>query len=144
MSYFGIRWRMFLLMDYDEIYFFYSNSHNPADCLPNSRDGRNHLLVISSVFGLLSARAGVHRRHQLKISRKGQRSLGAADGDNFILDRLANHFDHALWMAAGIVAALPGPPDPYPPSFLILPAVDAPGKTPTLLLSHRYPGWSVR
>lgn len=29
---------------------FYSNSYNPADFLPNSRIGRNHLLVISSTF----------------------------------------------------------------------------------------------
>jgi len=36
---------------------FYNNSYNPADFLPNSRIGRNHLLVISSTFGLLSARA---------------------------------------------------------------------------------------
>jgi hypothetical protein len=37
----------------------YSNSHTPTVYLPNSRDGRNHLLVISSAFGLLSAQAGV-------------------------------------------------------------------------------------
>jgi hypothetical protein len=39
--------------------FFYGNSYNPPGDLPNSRDGRNHLLVISSEFGLLSARAGI-------------------------------------------------------------------------------------
>jgi hypothetical protein len=38
-------------------FFFYSNSYNPAGYLPNLRNGRNHLLVISSAFGLLSARA---------------------------------------------------------------------------------------
>jgi hypothetical protein len=41
------------------IYFFYSNWYNPADYLLNLRAGCNHLLVISSAFGLLSARSGV-------------------------------------------------------------------------------------
>jgi hypothetical protein len=36
---------------------FYSNFYIPPGYLPNSRDGHNHLLVISSAFGLLSARA---------------------------------------------------------------------------------------
>jgi hypothetical protein len=30
--------------------FIYSNSYNPPGYLPNSRDGRNHLLVISRAF----------------------------------------------------------------------------------------------
>jgi hypothetical protein len=37
--------------------FFYGISYNLPGYLPKSRDGRNHLLVISSAFGLLSARA---------------------------------------------------------------------------------------
>jgi hypothetical protein len=38
---------------------FYINSYKPPGYLPNSREGRNHLLVISSAFGLLSARSGI-------------------------------------------------------------------------------------
>jgi hypothetical protein len=37
--------------------FLYGNSYNLLGNLPNSRDGRNDLLVIISAFGLLSARA---------------------------------------------------------------------------------------
>ena len=43
----------------------YSNSYNIVDFLPNLHIGRNHFLVISSTFGLLSARSRIHRRDQL-------------------------------------------------------------------------------
>jgi hypothetical protein len=44
--------------------FFYSNYNDPPGYLPNSRGGRNHLLVISSAFGLLAAQTGVFDLHQ--------------------------------------------------------------------------------
>jgi len=75
--------------------FYYSYPCNHPGHQPTYHIGRNHFLVISSAFGLLSAQAGVHRRHQLKISREGQRSLGAADGHNLVFDWLAQHFQHA-------------------------------------------------
>jgi hypothetical protein len=68
---------------------YYSNPYNHPGYLPNSRDGHNHLLVISSAFGLLSKRAEIHRADQLETGRKGQRALRPADGDDFILERLA-------------------------------------------------------
>jgi hypothetical protein len=45
--------------------FFYGNSYNPPGYLPNSRDGRSHLLVISSAFGLLSARAIIPHNYNI-------------------------------------------------------------------------------
>jgi len=47
------------------------------------------------VFGLLSARAWIHRTDQLKIGWEDQRSLGPADGHNLVFDWLAQHFQHA-------------------------------------------------
>ena len=38
---------------------FFHKYNTPPCYLPNFRDERNHLLVISSVFGLLTVRAGV-------------------------------------------------------------------------------------
>jgi hypothetical protein len=38
---------------------FNNNPYSAVECLLNPRDERNHLLVISSAFGLLSARAGI-------------------------------------------------------------------------------------
>ena len=42
-----------------EVIIFYSNPYNLPGSLPNSRNGRNHFLVISNAFWLLSARAGI-------------------------------------------------------------------------------------
>jgi hypothetical protein len=39
----------------------FGGSYIPLGYLSNSRGGRNHLLVISSAFGLLSVRAGIPR-----------------------------------------------------------------------------------
>lgn len=36
-----------------------------------------------------------HHRDQWKVRREGQRSFGAADGDNFVLHRLAHHLQDA-------------------------------------------------
>jgi len=68
---------------------------HPADFLSNTRIGRNHFLVISSAFVLLSARAWIHRTDQLKIGWEGQRALRPADGHNLVFDWLAQHFQHA-------------------------------------------------
>ena len=38
---------------------------------------------------------GIHRRDRLEVCRKCGRCLGAADGDDHLLHRLANHFDDA-------------------------------------------------
>jgi hypothetical protein len=43
-----------------------------------------------------SARAGVHRRHEHNVGGKGQRASGAADGDDAVFERLAQHFERAL------------------------------------------------
>jgi len=60
MSFFGVQMENAFADEITMKYIsFYSNSYYPPDYLPNSRDGRNHLLVISSAFGLLSARAGI-------------------------------------------------------------------------------------
>jgi hypothetical protein len=39
--------------------------------------------------------AGIHRRDQLEVCRESERTFGAADGDDFILHRLAHHFEDA-------------------------------------------------
>ena len=58
MSFFGIQMENAFAYEITmKCIFFYGNFYNPPGYLPNSRDGRNHLLVISSAFGLLSARA---------------------------------------------------------------------------------------
>ena len=44
---------------------------------------------------VITARAGVHRCHQLKVGGKGERALRAADGNDLILQRLAQHFERA-------------------------------------------------
>ena len=44
---------------------------------------------------IIAARAGIYCGDQLKIGWKCQRALGAADGDAFIFDRLAHHFQNA-------------------------------------------------
>ena len=44
---------------------------------------------------IIAAGTGIHRGDQLKVRREGQRSLGAADGDDFIFHRLAHHFEDA-------------------------------------------------
>jgi hypothetical protein len=60
MSFFGIHMENAYAYEITmQCIFFYGNSYNPPGYRPNSRDGRNHLLVISSAFGLLSARARI-------------------------------------------------------------------------------------
>ncbi len=44
---------------------------------------------------IVAAGARVHGSHELKISREGKRALGAADGDHFVFERLAQHFQHS-------------------------------------------------
>ena len=96
MSYFGIQMENAFAYEISmKCIFFCGNSYNPPGYLPNSRDGRNHLLVISRMFGLLSARAWIHRANQLETSQEGQRALCPADGHDLVLQRLAQHFEHA-------------------------------------------------
>ena len=72
--------------------FINSNPCNHPGYQLNSRNGRNHLLVISSAFGLLSARAWIHRPNQLETGREGQRALRPADGYDLVLHWLAQHY----------------------------------------------------
>ena len=44
---------------------------------------------------VIPAWAGVHSTYQLEIGWEGQRALSVADGDRFIFQRLAQHFQHA-------------------------------------------------
>ncbi len=44
---------------------------------------------------VIAARAGVHGGHQLEVGGEGERSLGAADGDDLVFKRLAQHLESA-------------------------------------------------
>jgi hypothetical protein len=51
MSFFGVQMENAFADEITMKYIsFYNNSYNPPDYLPNSREGRNHLLVISSAL----------------------------------------------------------------------------------------------
>jgi hypothetical protein len=49
---------------------------------------------------VIAAGAGVHGRNELKVGRKGERTLCPADGDDLVLDGLAQHFQDA-WPELG-------------------------------------------
>ena len=65
---------------------------NPFLVLGHGRRGAGAGLLR---IAIITARTRVHSCHQLEVGTKGQRSLGAADGDNFVLHRLAHNFDGA-------------------------------------------------
>ena len=55
--------------------------------------------VVTGTFldrvAIVAARAGIHGSDELEIGWKCERSLGAADRNQLIFDRLAHHFQHA-------------------------------------------------
>ena len=51
------------------------------------------LACLNELVALEHRQAGVHRGHELEAGREGQRAVRAGDGDDFVLQRLAHHFE---------------------------------------------------
>ena len=68
----------------------------PADAPLVARHQAGGAGALAEGVAVVAARAGVHRAHQHETGREGDAALGAADGDDLILQRLAQHFQQRV------------------------------------------------
>ena len=87
----GLARRRHLELDVDAI------GKRPRDAPAVAGDALRGAAAAPVAVAAVPAGAGIHCRDELKIGRKSERSLGAADGDNLIFHRLAHHFEEGGW-----------------------------------------------